>query len=149
MKLRINKLISDAGLGSRRDAEKYITDGRVKINGRVARLTDLVGEKDIVLLDDIDIPVKDLIHEEISLRKHDDRLEATAANKRKQEEKRSGSKPKQYKESSSMRGPGKPRPEGKKRMRWDDDDFDDFDYSSNSIRKGNRRSDNPVKKFRH
>ena len=40
MKLRINKLISDAGLGSRRDVEEYIRRGRVKINGRVAHLAN-------------------------------------------------------------------------------------------------------------
>lgn len=85
MKLRINKLISDAGLGSRREAEKYITEGRVKINGRIARLTDLVCEKDIVLLDDIDIPIKDLIREEISLRKYEERLAPSASNQGRQE----------------------------------------------------------------
>ena len=45
MKLRINKLISDAGLGSRRDAEDYIRQGRVKVNGRRATLADLVEDR--------------------------------------------------------------------------------------------------------
>lgn len=63
MKLRINKLISDAGLGSRRDVEEYIRQGRVKINGRRAELGDLVSETDTVLFDEVDLPVKELIRE--------------------------------------------------------------------------------------
>ena len=58
MKLRINKLISDAGLGSRRDVEEYIKRGRVKINGRVAHLGDMVSEEDTVFFDEVDLPVK-------------------------------------------------------------------------------------------
>ena len=61
MKLRINKLISDAGLGSRRDVEEYIRLGRVKINGRRAQLSDLVSETDVVFFDEVDLPVKELI----------------------------------------------------------------------------------------
>jgi len=63
MKLRINKLISDAGLGSRRDVEEYIRLGRVKINGRRAQLSDLVSETDVVFFDEVDLPVKELIQE--------------------------------------------------------------------------------------
>lgn len=63
MKLRINKLLSDAGIGSRRDVEQLIRDGRVIINGREAGLTDVVGADDEVLLDDMDLPVADLIRE--------------------------------------------------------------------------------------
>ena len=59
MKLRINKLISDAGLGSRRDVEEYIKRGRVKINGRVAHLGDMVSEEDTVFFDEVDLPVKE------------------------------------------------------------------------------------------
>lgn len=35
---RVQKLIAEAGLGSRRAAESFILEGRVKINGEVARL---------------------------------------------------------------------------------------------------------------
>ncbi len=69
MKLRINKLISDAGLGSRREVEDFIRRGRVKINGRRADLSDMVSEHDVVLLDDVDLPVKDLIREHVALEK--------------------------------------------------------------------------------
>lgn len=151
MKLRINKLISDAGLGSRREAEKYITEGRVKINGRIARLTDLVCEKDIVLLDDIDIPIKDLIREEISLRKYEERLAPSASNQGRQDEKRKNPRPKQHKEVPSQRNAGKPRSESRIRNRWEEgDDEDDFDFDTGrGFRKGNRKNDSSVKKFRH
>lgn len=66
MKLRINKLISDAGLGSRRDAEDYIRQGRVKVNGRRATLADLVGPEDSVYFDEVDLPVKDLIRDHLA-----------------------------------------------------------------------------------
>ena len=61
MKLRINKLISDAGLGSRREVDDLIRRGRVRINGKRADLGDMVGVQDVVLFDDMDLPVKELI----------------------------------------------------------------------------------------
>ena len=33
MKMRINKFLAKAGIGSRRGVEKYITEGRVSVNG--------------------------------------------------------------------------------------------------------------------
>ena len=35
MKIRLQKIIADAGLTSRREAERWMTEGRVKINGNV------------------------------------------------------------------------------------------------------------------
>lgn len=81
MKLRINKLISDAGLGSRREVEEYILQGRVKINGKRATLGDMVSEKDIVLLDGVDLPIKDLIRERIALEKIEAQERAKAESK--------------------------------------------------------------------
>ncbi|HSJ68896.1 MAG TPA: 23S rRNA pseudouridine(2604) synthase RluF [Anditalea sp.] len=49
--LNLNKYISDTGICSRREAEKYIVAGRVKINGTVAVLGNRVREGDEVLLD--------------------------------------------------------------------------------------------------
>lgn len=69
MKLRINKLLSDAGLGSRRDVEELIREGRVFINGKKATLSCYVEAADEVLLDGIDLPVKELIHEHDALEK--------------------------------------------------------------------------------
>ena len=69
MKLRINKLISDAGLGSRREVDDLIRRGRVRINGKRADLGDMVGVQDVVLFDDMDLPVKELIQEHFALEK--------------------------------------------------------------------------------
>lgn len=69
MKLRINRLISDAGLGSRREVEEIIRQGRIFINGRRALLGDMVGLGDTVLLDGVDLPIKDLIREHLSMTK--------------------------------------------------------------------------------
>jgi len=37
---RLQKLLANAGLGSRREIEKWIIDGKVTINGKVASLGD-------------------------------------------------------------------------------------------------------------
>jgi 23S rRNA pseudouridine2604 synthase len=46
--MRINKFISEAGKASRRGADKLISDGRVTINGRVAKIGDQVEHGDDV-----------------------------------------------------------------------------------------------------
>ncbi|MCD8071582.1 MAG: pseudouridine synthase [Alistipes sp.] len=48
---RINKYITDAGYCSRREADAYISQGRVTINGRKAQLGDMVGDTDCVEVD--------------------------------------------------------------------------------------------------
>ncbi len=48
---RVNKFITDAGYCSRREADAYIAQGRVTINGREAALGDVVGEGDTVEVD--------------------------------------------------------------------------------------------------
>lgn len=47
----INKFISSTGICSRREADKWIEAGRVKINGEIAQKGNRVFEKDKVLLD--------------------------------------------------------------------------------------------------
>ena len=47
----INKFISSTGICSRREAEKYIVDGRVSINGEIAVLGNRVFEGDEVKID--------------------------------------------------------------------------------------------------
>ena len=48
---RIQKALADAGLGSRREIEGWITAGRIEINGRLAKLGDRLGPGDRVRLD--------------------------------------------------------------------------------------------------
>lgn len=50
MNLRINKFISESGKTSRRGADKLIMDGRVTINGRVAKIGSQVEPGDEVLV---------------------------------------------------------------------------------------------------
>lgn len=49
--MRLNKLISQAGLGSKKQADAWITANRVTVNGQVARVGQKVNQKDQVLLD--------------------------------------------------------------------------------------------------
>lgn len=51
MSVRVNKYISDTGYCSRREADQLITEGRVKVNGKVPSLTTRVEEGDEVLID--------------------------------------------------------------------------------------------------
>ncbi len=50
-KKRIQKILSDAGVCSRRKAEEYIKSGRVTVNGEKAFLGDKAGGKDKICLD--------------------------------------------------------------------------------------------------
>ncbi len=49
-KIRLNKFISDSGVCSRREADKYIEQGHVFVNGRRAQVGDQVSARDKVLL---------------------------------------------------------------------------------------------------
>lgn len=55
MELRLNKLLSDAGYCSRREADKFIEMGRVTVNGKQPEVGQKVTKEDIVMLDDIKI----------------------------------------------------------------------------------------------
>lgn len=50
-KIRIQKMIADSGVCSRRKAEELISRGRVKINGHPVKLGDKCGFKDIITID--------------------------------------------------------------------------------------------------
>jgi len=53
MEERLQKVLASAGIASRRVAENYITDGRVKVNGTVVRkLGTKVNLNDMVMVDD-------------------------------------------------------------------------------------------------
>ncbi|WP_108445115.1 23S rRNA pseudouridine(2605) synthase RluB [Halomonas denitrificans] len=49
---KLQKVLARAGLGSRREMETAIADGRVKVNGKVATLGDRIEARDRVALDD-------------------------------------------------------------------------------------------------
>ena len=51
MEVRLNKLMSDAGICSRREADKFIEMGRVTVNGEQPSMGQKVTEKDLVLVD--------------------------------------------------------------------------------------------------
>lgn len=48
--VRLNKFISDAGICSRREADRIIKSGNVRVNGKAAQLGDLVSQDDRVLV---------------------------------------------------------------------------------------------------
>ncbi len=50
-KIRLQKLIAESGLCSRRKAEEYIKQGKVKVNGRVASIGDSATLKDVINVD--------------------------------------------------------------------------------------------------
>lgn len=56
----LNKFISSSGICSRREAEKFIKEGRVTINGKPTQLGNRVGEKDVVKLDGRLVKPKDV-----------------------------------------------------------------------------------------
>ncbi|MGB5008523.1 MAG: S4 domain-containing protein, partial [Ferruginibacter sp.] len=51
MDTSLNKYISETGFCSRREADKYIEQLRVTINGKEATKGNRVGENDVVLVD--------------------------------------------------------------------------------------------------
>ncbi|WP_371234187.1 23S rRNA pseudouridine(2605) synthase RluB [Pseudomonas sp. QE6] len=49
---KLQKVLARMGVGSRRDVEAWIEDGRVKVNGAVATLGQRVGDHDAIAVDD-------------------------------------------------------------------------------------------------
>jgi len=56
---KLQKLLAAAGLGSRRAMEQVIADGRVTVNGNVAKLGDRARSRDNIALDGKPVPVDD------------------------------------------------------------------------------------------
>lgn len=50
-KIRLQKLIAESGMCSRRKAEEYIKEGKVKVNGRVASIGDGATYDDVIMVD--------------------------------------------------------------------------------------------------
>ncbi|MCP3907653.1 MAG: 23S rRNA pseudouridine(2605) synthase RluB [Oceanicoccus sp.] len=48
---KLQKILAQAGVGSRREMEKVIAAGRVQVNGKVARLGDRAGRRDKISVD--------------------------------------------------------------------------------------------------
>ena len=48
---KLQKLLAHAGLGSRREIETWISDGRISVNGRRAKLGDRADASDRILVD--------------------------------------------------------------------------------------------------
>jgi len=61
--IRLNKYISESGLCSRREADKYIADGHVFINGRRAAIGDQVKTGDSVRVSGQDIEPREAVHD--------------------------------------------------------------------------------------
>ncbi|MEH6467420.1 MAG: pseudouridine synthase [Porticoccus sp.] len=61
MSEKLQKILASAGYGSRRELEKWIADGRVSVNGKVAKLGDRVSLDDTVSVDGkrAKLPAKD------------------------------------------------------------------------------------------
>lgn len=53
--VRIQKVLADAGLGSRREIEGWISQGRIKVNGQVAKLGGKITPADRVSVDGKDV----------------------------------------------------------------------------------------------
>lgn len=59
MEKRLQKILSEHAVASRRRAEELISEGRVKVNGKTARLGDRADDtKDKILLDGRPLPKK-------------------------------------------------------------------------------------------
>jgi 23S rRNA pseudouridine2605 synthase len=56
--MRINKFLASSGVASRRECDKLITEGKVKVNGKVATLGLDVGEGDEVMVNGNIVAIK-------------------------------------------------------------------------------------------
>lgn len=55
---KLQKILAQAGLGSRRDMEELIKNGRVTVNGQVAELGSRVGDEDMLRVDGKNVRVR-------------------------------------------------------------------------------------------
>ncbi|WP_291565575.1 MULTISPECIES: pseudouridine synthase [unclassified Clostridium] len=60
--MRINKLLSNYGICSRREANRLIEENRITVNGRLCKPGQWVEKEDIILIDNEPIPVKDKVY---------------------------------------------------------------------------------------
>lgn len=62
MKERLQKLLSQAGVASRREAEELIKNGQVVVNGEIARLGDKATFKDIITVNGVPIEEENKVY---------------------------------------------------------------------------------------
>ncbi|MGY0372283.1 pseudouridine synthase [Clostridium sp. JNZ J1-5] len=60
--MRINKLLSNRGICSRRETNRIIEEKRITVNGKLCEAGQWVKESDIILIDNRPIPVKDKVY---------------------------------------------------------------------------------------
>ncbi|QGU96021.1 pseudouridine synthase [Clostridium bovifaecis] len=60
--MRINKLLSNRGICSRRETNRIIEENRVTVNGKLCEMGQWVEESDIILIDNKPIPVKEKVY---------------------------------------------------------------------------------------
>ena len=59
---KLQKVLAARGLGSRRERERWISDGRIRVNGKVATLGDRVTDKDRIQVDGKNISIRKNSH---------------------------------------------------------------------------------------
>ena len=82
MSERLQKFLAQAGIGSRRGCENFIKEGRVTVNGNVAKLGTKVSNEDVVELDNKVIELKEVDIKLIALNKPEGVLSSTAREKK-------------------------------------------------------------------
>jgi len=82
MSERLQKFLAQAGIGSRRSCENLIKDGRVLVNGKIAKLGTKVSNEDEVEFDNKVIKLKEVDIKLIALNKPEGVLSSTAREKK-------------------------------------------------------------------
>ena len=82
MSERLQKFLAQAGIGSRRSCENLIKDGKVLVNGKIAKLGTKVSNEDEVEFDNKVIKLKEVDIKLIALNKPEGVLSSTAREKK-------------------------------------------------------------------
>ena len=82
MSERLQKFLAQAGIGSRRSCENLIKDGKVLVNGKIAKLGTKVSNEDEVEFDNKVIKLKEVDIKLIALNKPEGVLSSSAREKK-------------------------------------------------------------------